>query len=220
MKAFGIRQTFIAAGILLAISAISCNHRASSNNASAGKNAKPTPEESFTVIMDTFRRRMEDTPIGFVVSNPNGHSTMTGTNKVSYKLIPPASDSEPYKAIVTVESRSKYWVDRAPDNSDEKDRDKEASSKSDNPLADSSDEKSADSFDPSQAGKSSTDGSKSSSRTPFRMSDGPLKARPDELKRDYELVYQDGRWKLVTQPNPETEQAVQNAFKNALETQI
>jgi hypothetical protein len=34
------------------------------------------------------------------------------------------------------------------------------------------------------------------------------------------LIYENGRWDLVTKLNEQTEQAVGNAFKNALGTQI
>jgi hypothetical protein len=43
--------------------------------------------------------------------------------------------------------------------------------------------------------------------------------RPEEETRKYELDYVDGRWKLVTELNPDTESSIQNAFKNALDTQ-
>ena len=37
--------------------------------------------------------------------------------------------------------------------------------------------------------------------------------------RKYELVYQNGRWTLITELNTKTEQLIQNAFRNALDTQ-
>jgi hypothetical protein len=162
---------------------------------------------------------MEDTPIGFVVNNPSGRSTMTGSNKVSYKLIPPTNDSEPYKAIITVDSHSRYYVDRTPEATDEKDREKEADSTTDKALADSGDEKDPQAFDTSLSGERGNESTKSQ-RSGFRASDGPLPAQPHKLKRDYELVYENGRWTLVTKLNADTEQSVQFAFNNALDTQI
>ena len=37
--------------------------------------------------------------------------------------------------------------------------------------------------------------------------------------RKYDLLYENGRWLLDTVPNQKTEQSIQNAFKNALDTQ-
>ena len=74
--------------------------------------AKPGPEESFELILETFRRGVEGVKIGFVAQREGGHSMMSGDNKVSHELIPPKKEGEPYKAIITVQSQSSYSLQR------------------------------------------------------------------------------------------------------------
>ena len=45
-------------------------------------------------------------------------------------------------------------------------------------------------------------------------------ARTDQRERKYELQYVDGRWRLVTPLQKETEQSIDNAFTTALGKQI
>jgi hypothetical protein len=193
----------------------SCTHQSSATGTAAKKHGKPGPEESFQVIMDTFRRRMEETPVGFVVNNPNGRSTMTGTNKVSYEVSAPKSADEKYKAVVTVKSQSRYSVKvstEAPD-----DAGHEKGPKNDRLLPDKEkDQKGSESFEPNFAkGASETSKSNSSSTHVTEQ----VMPHEDVEEHKYDLLYQDGKWILVTELNQETEQAVQNAFKTALETQ-
>jgi hypothetical protein len=216
MRLIGIRFTVLAMGLFAAVSGISCNEHSGGAKHPA-VNAKPGPEESFETIMEMFRRRMEEVPIGFVVNDASSRSTLTGTNKVSHELIKPTNPDEPYKAVVTVTSQSRYWVAHTKDN-DEADREREA-----NEAAAKNDK---------QAVNGSADGSKSSDPAGSATSSDSLRSRgpitgertavpsSDEDKRQYELVYENGRWKLVTELNPETEQSVQNAFSNALDTQM
>ena len=93
--------------LFVAASCTSCSDGKPSP-AAASRNAKPTPEESFNTIVETFRRRIEDTPVGFVASNSTGRSSMIGTNKVSSELIRPTNEADPYKAVITVTSESRY----------------------------------------------------------------------------------------------------------------
>ena len=219
MKLLGIRLAFLATSLGVAATCISCSRQAANSNASAvAKNAKPGPEESFDLIIETFRRRMEETPIGFVISDSSGRSTMTGTNKVSHELLRPANETDPYKAVVTVTSQSRYSIKRTKDSSEDAAREKNADPKADNPLAETGDDKSVESFDPGLIGKPAAEGSKTS--TPARTTEDVIRRPPDDEVRKYELLYQDGRWILVTELSKETEQSIQNAFNSALSTQI
>lgn len=212
MKALGVRSAVFAVLACLVAVVASCSNESAATQAAAKKHAKPGPEESFQVIMDTFRRRMEETPVLFVVNNPNGRTSMTGTNKVSSEVFPPKSDGEPYKATITVHSESRYSVkvtSEAPEDSGH-----EKSSKGDR-LSSDKDQKGSDSFD--QFSTKGVGDSKSSGQA-TRASEQVL-PHADVEERKYDLVHQDGRWVLVTELNKETEQAIQNAFKSALETQ-
>jgi hypothetical protein len=67
-------------------------------------------------------------------------------------------------------------------------------------------------------GKGSADNTKSAATSTHTTEQ--VIPHEDREDRKYELLYQDGKWILVTELNKETEQAVQNAFKSALDTQI
>ncbi len=214
MKSSGVRYACLAVASCLLAACLSCNHSSSGPQAKA-PHAKPGPKESFETIMETFKRRMEDTPVGFVVNNSNGRSSLTGQNKVDYELIEPKTEADPYKAVVKVTSRSRYSVKVQSEVPDESAHEKNAK-KSDHILPDKS-AKGEESFD-SSLGKASSDDSKSAA-TSTHTSEQVI-PHEDNEERKYELLYQDGRWVLVTELNKETEQAVQNAFKTALDTQI
>jgi len=217
MRLIRVQHILLAMGAIAALSGTSCNHHSAGTKHTAAANAKVGPEESFQPIIEMFRRRMEETPVGFVVSDASSRSTLTGTNKVSHEVIKPQNPDESYKAIITVTSQSRYWVARTKED-EESDRDKEskdAAAKNEKLSTDAPDEKNGKSFDP--AGSVSGDSSRSGpgsiigERTSIPSS--------DKDERKYELVYENGKWKLVTQLNPETEQSVQHAFENALATQ-
>jgi hypothetical protein len=210
MKLLGVRTLMVFAAILGAVNCMSCGHQASTaSTPPASKFLKPTPEESLTFIMDTFRRRMEETPIGFVIADSNGRSTMTGTNKVSYELVRPADGSDHFKAVVTVKSESHYSMKRTKDASDDKSDEQNKGSV----LPPEEGQDGSESFDSSVAIKPTPDATDSSSRKE------EVARRPEQQTRTYELDYQEGRWKLVTELNPETESSIKNAFQNALDTQ-
>jgi hypothetical protein len=212
MKLLGIRIVLAVIAAAGAISCVSCNRQAGSSSAvSSSKMLKPTPEDTLSFVMETFRRRVEETPIGFVIADSNGRSTMTGTNKVNHEMIRPADGSDKLKAIVTVTSQSRYSIKRSKETTEEKPED--AAKK--NSLANPEDEQNGvESFDPSVASKPSAETSPSTGR-----SEDVVARRPEEETRKYELDYVDGRWTLVTKLDPDTESSIQNAFKNALDVQ-
>lgn len=158
---------------------------------------------------------MEDTPVGFVVNNSNGRSSLTGQNKVEYELIEPKTESDPYKAVVKVSTRSRYSVKVQTEVPDESAREKNA--KKGDLLPPEKNAKGQEPFDPT-LGKASADDAKSA-QVPTHTSEQVIPHEDNEVRK-YDLLYQDGKWILVTELNKETEQAVQNAFKTALDTQI
>lgn len=178
--------------------------------------SKPTPEKSFELILATFRRGVEDIPVGFVVRQGGGHSMMSGRKEVSHQLIPPSKKGEPYRATITVESEWKYSVQQS-DEPDGPDREEE-SDQQHSPLNESANGNGLEILDPDLVASS---GAENQSR-----SSGPANGErrvtrlPDEAVRTYELVYQNGRWSLVTELDPETEQSIERAFTKALDTQI
>lgn len=215
MKLLGLRITYFASLLGALASCTSCKEHTAHKTPAV--HAKPGPEESFSYILDTFRRRIEETPVGFVMTDPSGRSTMTGTNKVSaHDVIKPAKDGDPYKATITVESQSNYSIRRTKDSGEDKAREKNAKADS---LGNEADKQNGvESFDPSVAGgPPAAEPSKPAASS--HGVDETVTRRPDVERRTYELLYKSGRWELVTELNKETEQSIQNAFKSALETQ-
>jgi hypothetical protein len=216
MKSSGVRYACFAAVSCLLAACVSCNHSSSGSQSAASRaHAKPGPKESFQTIIDVFKHRMEDTPVGFVVTNSNGRSSLTGQNKVDYELIEPKTESDPYKAVVKVSTRSRYSVKVQSEVPDESAREKNA--KKAERLLPEKTVKGQEPFD-SSIGKASADDSKSAA-TPTTHTSEQVIPHEEKDDRKYDLLYEDGKWVLVTELNKETEQAVQNAFKSALDTQ-
>jgi hypothetical protein len=152
---------------------------------------------------------MEDTPIGFVVADGKGRSTLVGTNKVSYELIRPATPADSYKAVVTVISRSSYSIKRTKESSQEDGGQKSKDESTGKPGSESNNDLS------STTGGSPTLAESAAGGEQAKSSDDTLR-RPDEEVRKYELLHKNGKWVLTTELNKETEQSIQNAFNSAL----
>ncbi len=209
---------YVAAVILLTAG---CG-KSSSGPAAGTVAAKPTPEQSFDVIMATFKRRIEDTPSGFVSQRDGGRSRLMATNKVTSQIIPPAKEGDPYRAQVIVVSETRYSLQRPveePDESSKKDDQRNNQRSGTGSLDEPGNTgRGVDILDPGLIA-SSGDGSSSPLGSPSAADGGPIR-RNDEEKRTFELEYKDGRWRLLTAPNPESERAIELAFEESLGTQI
>jgi hypothetical protein len=194
--------------------------RESTSNASGGTAKtieKPGPEESFELIVETFRRGIEDIPIGFVMRQESGQSMMVGKNEVSHKLIPPAKEGEPYRAIITVASESRYSIQRNREEQPPEDESEDQTSASDL-TGEAAEEDGQEILDPELIVGAD---SKNETRRPAPGATDQFVARQrDEGQKDYELVHENGIWRLITELDPETEQAIREAFARALKTQM
>jgi hypothetical protein len=179
---------------------------------------KPGPEESFELILETFRRGVEGAKIGFVARREGGRSMMSGENKVSHELIRPDKEGGPYKAIITVRSQSSYSLQRttAPEETSKENSDNR-SSQSD--IAGTDDPTGMDILDSDLVSAPPTGGSNRLASQPEGTTT-VARVPPTSVKKSYELLYENGRWNLVTKLDPETERGIENAFKHALNTQI
>lgn len=215
MKRVGLYKLFCLALAVLCVASGSCRqHEATSPKTAAGTALKPPAEESFDLIMETFRRRIEETPIGFVISDGSGRSTLTGTNKVSYELVRPATPADSYKAIITVVSHSNYSIKRTKENHSEDGRDKSHAGDSATAPGAGAD---TEYLSTGKAQPPPTEAApEKASAAP---ADDVVARRPEEEIRKYELLYKDGRWILTTTLNKDTEQSIQNAFNSALANQ-
>jgi hypothetical protein len=135
---------------------------------------------------------------------------MTGQNEVSHELIPPAKDGEPYKAIVIVTSQSRYSMQRSPNEKKTEETDQSTESGGDNGSG-------VEVFD-SEVASAPGSTARPASTQPDKK--GGAVARKDEKHESrYDLVYENGRWKLVTKLDPKTEGSIKLAFDRALQSQ-
>jgi hypothetical protein len=175
---------------------------------------KLSPEESFELIVETFRRGIEDVKIGFRTTREGGHSMMHGKNEVTHKLIPPAREGEPYKGIITVNSESHYSLQRSTDRDDDsKTEEEEKDGDSQSGLDATGELGGTEILDSDLVGTSG--GSGKGGRSQLPTGDEIVSRRPDQTERKYDLVYENGRWALVTKLDPELEQSIDYAFKHA-----
>jgi hypothetical protein len=222
MNRINLRPLLSTAFLAAVAAAAGCQEQSDEANraaATGSRHAKPGPEESFELIVETFRRGVEDVPIGFVLRDSEGHSMMTGRNEVRHKLIPPAKAGDPYKAVITVGSQSRYSIQRS--TSEEDEGQEQAAEQRTDILAEEEEQSDIQVFDPDLIGPSGdTNQKRRTAKSASEKPDKTVTRQADKQERNYELVYEDGKWMLVTPLDPETEQSIQNAFKRALEMQI
>jgi hypothetical protein len=201
---------------------IGCNEPSASGIISSDPQltAKPDAEESFELILETFRRGVEGVRIGFVARREGGHSMMSGDNKVSHELIRPGKEGDPYKAIITVQSQSSYSLQRTTGIDDSREDNKSGSQDSQSGIGGADDPVSIDILDSDLVGKPADAGP--TSRPAQAIGDTTTIARrpPTAVKKSYELQYENGRWALMSELDPETEQGIKNAFDHAFKTQL
>jgi hypothetical protein len=213
MNRSSLHHILFAMPIAIAVMFTGCNRE----NTTAITVAKLSPEEKFKVVMDSFRRKVEDQPIGFVVSDGGSRSTMVGTNKVSYEITKPASPADHYKAIVTVASQSRYSLHRTKNTSEENEREKNAKNQNRNSTADRGDKKFTDIG--SNVGAAPSQDSSPIASKPKQPDEETVTRRPDEQIRKYELTYENEHWSLISKLDKKTEGSIQFAFDEALTLQ-
>ncbi|HEX2474860.1 MAG TPA: hypothetical protein VHK01_08945 [Lacipirellulaceae bacterium] len=201
---------------LLGASLTGCrDEAASSASAAAARAAKnPTPEESFQLIVDTFRRGLEDVPIGFVMREEGGQSMMVGKREFSHELIKPTKEGEPYRATITVITQSRYSMQRskAPEENGAEEQTDEGSSGVE-PLGEQDGESGLETFDSDLV--SAPESKKDSRRPTAAPAEDIVERYPVEGQQKYDLVYENGRWSLITKLDPETEKSIRYAFERA-----
>jgi hypothetical protein len=165
---------------------------------------------------ETFRRGIEDVQVGFVVRDPTGHSRMSGKSRVSHKLIPPTNPGDQYRAVITVDSRSLFSLQRntpqAPEAATQEENADEGTAILEDTNPTGVEILNSDLVQkPAATEEKTTDPAESST----------VSRRTNEDVHNYELAYQDGRWFLdpKTKFDQETEGSIQNAFDRALATQ-
>jgi hypothetical protein len=181
--------------------------------------ARPTAEESFKIILETFRQGIETGAGGVMpglvtLEDGGGYTAVSLNNKVSHELFPPGKEGEPFRARITVATRSRLSMVRS--GTGKNNRDEDASTRDDSGGDALTTDPDSEILDPELVGSS---GSARGSRRGLRgSSDIPISRPPEEATNNYELEYRNGRWELVSEIDPQNK-PVKNAFEFALKTQ-
>ena len=179
--------------------------------------ATSTPEERFQHVLDSFRRKIEGQPVGFVVAEGGVRTTAMGTNTVTSELIRPENADGHFKAVITVTSQSRYSLRRTK-SGDESEHEKNAQNQGADSLADPKEKQGIGILEPDLASSPRNETSPSAAKTTHPAEDIVTRRRHDDIRK-YELEDDDGRWVLITKPDPKTEQAIEFAFTEALARQ-
>jgi hypothetical protein len=213
---WGVLATILAGGLLTA----GCS-RSPGGGAASPVVEKPKPEESFDLIVDTVKRRIQDTPSGFVVKQSDGGSSrLMASNTVTSEIFPPAKEGDPYRGEITIASESRYSLQRPTEEPDESNKKRDAERKDHKSGSDSLNNPggAGSGVDILEPGLVASPGN-GNQGTRVSADSGPIRAK-DSVKKVFKLEYKDGRWKLLTPPDPQFERAIELAFQEALESQI
>jgi hypothetical protein len=217
MIRFSYRRALVAA-LLTVVAGIGCQKKPDPAAAKAAAKPAPlTPEESFDIIVETFRRGIEDVPIGFDVQDNFGRRTMmTGKSVVTHTLVPPEKEGDPLKAEIKVVSDTQYSLQHSIETPDPQDADEAGESTTDGTATSGPD---VQIFDPAVASEPGTAADRRG--TPGKIDPNAVTVGqwPTSYERVYELVYENGRWKLLTKLDPNKEESIKVAFERALESQ-
>jgi hypothetical protein len=213
MKSPALQSSLLVLFLTTSVLVAGCNRHVESDQPPA----KPTAEQRFERILESFRRSVEDQPVSYVVADGDSRSTMFGTYTVSAKLIPPGPAGEPYKATIKVTSESHYSLRRSK-SAEDAEKEQKAKNKSTSALDDPAQKNALDILEPDLAGANRAPKSPTLS-SPKQADEETVTRRPTIEVREYELTYDGDRWQLVTKPDPKTEQSIQFAFDQALDRQ-
>jgi hypothetical protein len=215
MNRFALRQTFLALSLAVSVLSSGCNRHAANGNTTTMEQSGP--EERYKRIMESFRRKIDGQPVGFVITQGSSRTTMLGSNKVTSELIKPTTPDGHYKAIVTVATQSHYSLRRTKA-AEDAEREKNGKNQDKNALDDPKEIKGVGILEPDLAGQTQTENAQSPTSPPPPDED-IVTRRPDVEERKYELHDDGQQWVLVTKLDPKTEQSIQFAFDEALARQ-
>jgi hypothetical protein len=217
MNRSALRQIILAFSLAIPALSSGCNRHAANGNST--KMERSEPEERYNRIMESFRRKIDGQPVGFVITQGTTRTTMLGSNKVTSELVKPTTPDGHYKAVVTVATESHYSLRRAKA-AEDAEREKNAKGQGKNALDDPKEKKGVNILEPDLVGQPQNENAQSPVNTsPAPPDEDVVTRRPDEEIRKYELVDDGHRWALVTKLDPKTEQSIQFAFDEALARQ-
>lgn len=177
-----------------------------------------SPEKSFNEIAKQIAQSVQTgaggMPGSFIAREPDGHSRLVIKNDVKHEFLPPKKEGEPYRGLITVTSKFDYSIQRVAGGGEQED---ERGEDADKELENGNwQDGGATILDNDLVQRSE---SRSSRKSESEQSEDLIARRSDEDVSTYELAYENNRWVLKTQLNPDTEQAIKNAFDHILSLQ-
>lgn len=171
---------------------------------------RPEAEVKFEHIFEDVNRLVGTAGAGRARDpGPTGGANTESTQTVEHQLHPPVNEGDSYRGTITITRR--YTVTMFTFNRDNESSSSNDQQRTDEPVDDAA---GMEGGDPMQSGEASTGGLSS----PL-TSGSPMKTREGESVRDFELEYIDGSWRLLTDPDPDTEMSIKSAFDYALRRQ-
>lgn len=182
--------------------------------------AEPGPEEKFDNVLQLVREGVGDSTVAAGSAAPlvPGGPQPQWTTRVEHKLIPPAVEGSPFRAVVTIRTTGSIMVrvpDPEPIEVEERGRGAGVDPSADPLLADPlSVDLAAPGADPLGPITRKRPKPKSPLRSPIQMVDS-------ESEREFELRYVDNRWELVTElsPTDRDDELYYRTFERALRLQ-
>ena len=210
---------------MVGLTCAGCQSETSSTQGGAA--ARPGPKESFDGIVQFVRRQLEtgtsEIPSGFVMEKHGRRSQFVIRNDVTSELIPPSKEGEAYRATITVTSKSTYSLRRTEESErtdgDNGKRGSDEGYESGSLLGDSDADSSGFAvFDNDLVSPAPKSGAKDKDAA-AEDATTVVTRQVDEDESKFDFAYENGKWVLKTEPDPETERSIKAAFERALRMQ-
>jgi hypothetical protein len=212
MNRSALRRIVLLFSLLIPTIFAGCDRPAANGKPAA--TAKSSPEDRYNNIMDSFRRKIDGQPVGFVVTDNGSRSMMVGSSKVTSELIRPDTPDGHFKAVVTVTTETRYSLRRAPKSAEETDREKNSKNQNSSALTDK-DKQGVGILEPDLT-PSRGENPQAAPKPKQPEEDTVTRRTPPPDVRKYKLVDDGEQWVLITKLDPKTEASIQFAFNEAL----
>lgn len=196
--------------LLAALASLGCEPPVE-RDAAAQADPLPTPEERFESIVTTLKRQLENEKLSGLnaktqYNSPPGSPITNAKVRVLHELIPPESEGEPYRGVVSLSTKSTVTVVLAEPSGEE--------------AADSAAKRKAKLAELETDLEGVADLDTLMSPSASRAAASPIhEIKPDETASRFELEYRDGLWRLVSELDRENEPFYAVAIEYALKRQ-
>lgn len=173
--------------------------------------AAPDPKAIFDEFFKTFRHEIVSDLPQFATMKDGNFSSLKTNRTVSHELFPPTDADATYRANITIKTETQFTFRPAQ-------KEGGADQEDDGKTTDESPEGSG--FGLPALGGFEELGVVGPAASPGEgFPAGPLPPQKNEDEQVYELAFENGRWVLKTEPDPETERFIKATFDFVLSNQ-